>query len=104
MIELLKDRLPRNLSIFEYGCGLGTLWWSEYASLLHAVEHEKEWADQITAQAPDQVSILLREPGKSYVQSVGEKGRQYEVNIIDGGGRTARGRDDDKHLSEKERR
>src|SRR5690625_7096248 len=42
MIELLKDRLPRNLSIFEYGCGLGTLWWSEYASLLHAVEQDRK--------------------------------------------------------------
>lgn len=100
MIELLKDRLPRNLSIFEYGCGLGTLWWSEYASLLHAVEHEKEWADQITAQAPDQVSILLREPGKSYVQSVGEKGLKYDVIIIDGRERMACAKEAVKHLSE----
>src|SRR5690625_1065884 len=101
MIELLKDRLPRNLSIFDYDCGQGTLWWAEYPSRLHAVEQEEEWADQIAAKAPDHVSILVREPGNSYVKAVGEKGLKYDVIIIDGRERMACAEEAVKHLSEK---
>lgn len=84
MTELLKDRLPHELAVFEYGCGLGTLWWATYASVLHAVEHEQPWAKKISETVPDHVSILFRTDEKEYVASIEESGRLYDVIIIDG--------------------
>lgn len=89
MIELLKDRLPQNISVFEYGCGLGTLWWADYADTLHAVEHEQSWAQEISKKIPDHISILYRSTGTDYVNSIGENGIKYDVIIVDGRDRVA---------------
>lgn len=84
MIELLKERLPQDIRVFEYGCGLGTLWWAHYAGMLHAVEHEEKWAKEISQKVPKHVSILYRNSGTDYVDSIGENGIKYDVIIIDG--------------------
>ena len=100
MIELLNDRLPHNLSVFEYGCGLGTLWWADYAATLHAVEHEQGWAEEISGKVPEHVSILYRAAGISYVDSIGENGIKYDVIIIDGRDRVECAKKAVAHLSD----
>lgn len=89
MIELMKERLPQELMVFEYGCGLGTLWWARYAKTLHAVEHEEKWAKEISKKVPGHVSILSRNAGAEYVDSIEENRIIYDVIIIDGRDRVA---------------
>lgn len=43
MIHFLKTRVPYGLTIFEYGAGHSTLWWSTRAKRLITVEHDREW-------------------------------------------------------------
>lgn len=49
--------------VFEYGCGGSSLWWSRKASVVASVEHNSEWASSVSARAPDNLSVTLREKG-----------------------------------------
>lgn len=46
--------------VFEYGSGGSSLWWSSKASLVASVEHNPEWASNVSARAPDNLIVTLR--------------------------------------------
>jgi len=47
--------------VFEYGCGNSSLWWAAHAQSVISVEHHPEWAAKISAQAPSNATVLLKE-------------------------------------------
>lgn len=82
--ELLEERLQKHLSVFEYGSGLGTLWWAERVKSVYAVEHVKEWYDTISEKMPSNVHIMFRNLGKQYINAITENSDAYDIIIIDG--------------------
>ncbi|MGF1669602.1 MAG: FkbM family methyltransferase [Balneolaceae bacterium] len=83
-IEILKDRLPDDALVFEYGCGLGTHWWAKNAKRVISVEHEKAWIEKMSAGLPGNAEILYKESGKSYTDAITKTGKLFDVVIIDG--------------------
>ncbi|NDW02922.1 class I SAM-dependent methyltransferase [Jiella pacifica] len=71
-----------NKSIFEYGAGNSTLFWSKRARVVTSVEHEKEWFEKISQNLPPHCSIRLAS-GADYVKSAEEQA-PYDVIVIDG--------------------
>lgn len=100
-IELLKDRLPGSVTVFEYGCGLGTLWWSGQAESVHAVEHIESWLNKISKKAPSNTDIVHRPLGKSYVHAISEFDTNYDVIIIDGRNRVNCAKESVQYLTER---
>lgn len=84
VIDLLNERLPDNCTVFEYGCGLGTRWWASKTKQVHAVEHIKKWADDVSKNMPDHVQVLHRSLGSEYEKSVSVSGIHYDIIVIDG--------------------
>lgn len=83
-IHLIETRLPEDATVFEYGSGLGTGWWAEHAAKVDAVEHNEKWVKQIKPKMPDHVQILFRELRQGYESAVSERGKPYDVIIVDG--------------------
>jgi hypothetical protein len=83
-IEFLKERLPENVTVFEYGCGYGTLWWAARAKKLIAVEHDEKWLAAISRNSPPHVIIELRPLDSSYSGYITQTSALFDVIIIDG--------------------
>ncbi len=85
-IEFLKRRVKKEMSVFEYGCGGSTLWWSLMAKEVVAVEHDKEWYQKISAVKPPNVSLyqidLVRDG--EYSKKVGDYENKFDIIVIDG--------------------
>ena len=50
-IALLESRVQKKWRVLEFGCGMGTLWWSTRVAEHVAIEHHAGWADMIAAQS-----------------------------------------------------
>lgn len=84
-IHLLKDRVPRDADVFEYGAGNSTLWWAERSQRVVACEHDSGWAERSRQLAPSNVRIVHRDldDGTRYEECVLEHGK-FDVVVIDG--------------------
>ena len=80
-IEYLSSLDWSNQTVFEYGCGQSTLWWSVRAKSVTAVEHNADWHRQVSETAPENVTLLLKTD--DYVQAIDGRG-SFNVIIIDG--------------------
>lgn len=80
----LEPRLRTDFRVFEYGSGNSTRWYSQKVHSIDAVEHDHEWIKIIAPKLPDNVKLMERALGKSYVQAVGEIGEKFDVIVVDG--------------------
>jgi GT-D fold-like domain/Methyltransferase domain len=85
-IDFLEERARPEHSVFEFGCGNSTLWWSERTQSVTSVEHHPDWARKIAAAAPDNVEILEveLEPDGRYCRTPLRLDRKFDVLIVDG--------------------
>lgn len=87
MISLLEERVPAGLTVFEYGCGFGTLWWAKKAKRIVVVEHDKAWYDKMSPDFPPNVRAIHRplERGGEYCKTVSQiHNVHFNIIIIDG--------------------
>lgn len=86
-IRLLEERLPSEpFSVFEYGCGASTIWWSQRATSVTSVEHDREWYQKVSQSIPGNVSLshVPLDQSEDYVRAVLEGLVDYDVIVIDG--------------------
>jgi hypothetical protein len=85
-IDFLHGRAKRNLSVFEFGCGQSTLWWSERVLSVHACEHDSLWLDRVRSRVGDNVTLLQYplDYGGEYCRAAVNTGRRFNIVVIDG--------------------
>lgn len=59
-IDFLAERIRKEMTVFEYGSGNSTFWWSRRVSHLISCEHDKEWYAEFSARVPSGITYLLR--------------------------------------------
>lgn len=69
-------------SVFEYGAGSSTRFWSSRAKRIVSVEHNPEWTTKIRSWALPNVE-LIHAVGEAYVAAV-ERTAPHDVIVIDG--------------------
>jgi hypothetical protein len=57
MIDFLKDKDFSERRILEFGAGQSTLWWAERAREVVSIECNPDWVEEVTAQAPANVTV-----------------------------------------------
>ena len=62
-IEMLRKTCRPVMKVFEFGSGGSTLWWSERVASVIAVEHDPEWAAEVSARLPPNARVESRPPG-----------------------------------------
>lgn len=75
-------------SVFEYGSGNSTLFWSQRARSVVSVESNPTWHAKISAGAPQNCEIKLETDEGKYINAIGSEPERYDVVIVDGLART----------------
>lgn len=86
VISFLEQRLSQDLSLFEYGSGYSTLFYSSLINDVTAVEHHKEWFDIVKTMKPESVELIYQpiDDTEAYCNAAGRDNKQYDVIIVDG--------------------
>lgn len=84
--DFVKKHMPANMSVFEYGCGAGTLWWAAKVKDVIACEHNLEWYKKISAESP--VNVIIHHVdlvyGGEYSKVITKYQNKFDIVIIDG--------------------
>lgn len=87
VIEFLKQRLNKNMVLFEYGSGYSTLFFSKLVKKVVSVECNKDWYELISKEGLNENIISLYQEldydGK-YCTKINETDDKYQVVVIDG--------------------
>ena len=86
-VDLLEERVPLGVAVFEYGCGSSTLWWARRARRVVSVEHDEAWFKAMTPQFPDNVRPIFQQlvPDGDYCRTASKITRpKFDVLVIDG--------------------
>ena len=83
-LRFLQSRVQSDMSVFEYGSGHSTLWWSPRVATITSCEHSEDFFNEIKPQLPTNVDYLLRTEREPYVNAANESGKKYDVLFIDG--------------------
>lgn len=86
IISFLEKRLSRDHTLFEYGSGYSTLFYSRLVRTVTSVEYDKFWYDITKKKIPDNVKLIFSEIDYdgNYCRSIGLNQQQYDVVIVDG--------------------
>jgi hypothetical protein len=80
-LEYLRQLDWRDRSVFEYGSGNSTIFWSRIAKRLVSVESDVEWAQRVRPQLPQHCELLYHPQQKDYVGALSEP---FDVVVVDG--------------------
>lgn len=85
-ISFLNERINKNMSVFEYGSGNSTLWWSSRVKKVTACEHDLEWYNLIKPSVPPNVVYLFHEleTGGDYSKEISKYKNEFDIIVIDG--------------------
>jgi len=87
-LDFLAPRIRSWMSVFEYGTGNSTFWWSERVARLVSCEHDKEWyAELKTRITADNTTYLLRRykgGSTEYAEEITRYPDQFDIVVIDG--------------------
>lgn len=86
-IDFLKQFDFSNSSVFEWGSGFSTMWWSERCKDITTIEAGAEWAEYIRPQFSEKVTMLTPAfDQESEAATIDKNDRQYQVIIVDNNG------------------
>jgi tRNA A58 N-methylase Trm61 len=88
-INFLSPRLKPHMEVFEYGSGNSTLWYAERVAHVVTCEHNREWADIVRKNLPQNAVLAERPLGSAYVDEIGNYDRKFDIVAIDGRMRSA---------------
>lgn len=87
-IDFIKTRLTKQHTVFEFGSGNSTYFYSKYAGEVVSVEHDKEWYNKIDSSAakPDNSELIYCEliRGGDYCRMPLKLNKKFDIIIVDG--------------------
>ena len=85
-ISFIDSRLDKYMSIFEYGSGNSTLWYSKRVNSVYSVEHDKLWYKKVRVRIPSNTKIYYEALGNNdkYADLPNSLNMKFDIIIIDG--------------------
>ena len=96
-LRFLEGRLNSGLSVFEFGAGFSTLYFSNRVKTVESVEHDAKWYEKLSADVPSNVKLKFADQLDAYVNSI--EGR-FDLIMIDGAWRNQCAGKAVKHLTD----
>lgn len=90
-VNFLDERLHKNLTIFEYGCGFSTRFYAERVKHVTSVEHDQAWYEHIKLHMPANVTLKYHplNTGDTYSNSISAEDTSFDFIMVDGRQRVA---------------
>ena len=83
-IEFLKQFDFSAASVFEYGSGNSTIFWSSRAARVVSVEDEEEWVEQLRPRLPPNCTFLYEHDLRRYPDAIRTSPGPFDVIVVDG--------------------
>lgn len=85
-IDFINDRLSKELTVFEFGAGSSTLFFSLYVKHVTAVEHNIHWFNKLEGKKPLNVTLVFTDLCKKgeYAGTVNNSKIKYNLIFVDG--------------------
>jgi hypothetical protein len=89
-IDFLNQLDLSGKSVFEYGSGFSTLYWSKKATRVVSLEHDKFWYDKISPDIPQNVKYLLETDTERYASRIFDRFDEFDeqelfdIIVVDG--------------------
>jgi len=86
VIAFLKERLNKNINIFEYGSGYSTRFYAERVNTVTSLEYNQRWYDRIKNTLPSNVDLIYQKSDidGQYCRAIQQTNKKYELVIVDG--------------------
>lgn len=89
VVNFLKERLTKEMNLFEYGSGFSTQFYARKVSDVVSIEHDKMWFSIISEHLPRNCVIRYKtysskQRGGEYSKAILDDDIKYSVVIIDG--------------------
>jgi hypothetical protein len=85
-VEFLKERLNKELNIFEYGCGNSTLFFSERIKEIISVETDFEWYNKIKPKLKSNCSLIFYDEKSAdydYEETIKQFNKKFDIIVVD---------------------
>lgn len=82
-IDFIRTRLNSSQTIFEYGSGYSTLFFSPRVLSVTSCEHDKSWYGDMQKKIAANYSLIFAE-GEGYEKSIITTGKTYDIIFVDG--------------------
>jgi hypothetical protein len=87
-LRFVQHRLRKDARVFEWGCGMSTLWYVQRCAEVHGVEDNLRWYEYLRERVP--ANTVHYVAGQQYVHAIDEYPAEYfDVVVIDGSSRLA---------------
>ncbi len=85
-IAFVEPRLNKSMSVFEYGSGNSTAWFSERVGKIVSLEHDKAWFEKLNGKMPANARLVYKElqTNGEYAAYITETALNYDMIIVDG--------------------
>ena len=86
VVNLLKNKLTRDLVLFEYGSGYSTLFYAERVKEVVSVEYDEEWFNLMSVLLPSNARVVFKavDVAGDYCRVVSSTKMLYDLVIVDG--------------------
>jgi hypothetical protein len=86
IIDFFKERLTKDMILFEYGSGCSTLFFSSYVKKVISVEHDERWYNSLRNKLPENVELIYQklEYDSDYCRKIQSRDEKFDLIIIDG--------------------
>lgn len=83
-IEYLSQLDFSGKTVFEFGAGNSSLFWSRRAARVVSVEHDREWHERLRARLPASHELHLIEDPAAYAGALECHREKFDVIVVDG--------------------
>lgn len=86
VITFLKHKLTNQMSLFEFGSGFSTVFYSKLVKNVVSVEYNPEWYEMVKRKVSDNVELLhiLADTDGKYCRAIVDSKKQFDIVVIDG--------------------
>jgi precorrin-6B methylase 2 len=85
IISFLEQRLSKDLTLFEYGSGNSTLFFSNLVNSVVSVECNRKWYEYVVKTIPENVKLILCDPfdSETYSKIIQQQERKFDIIVVD---------------------
>jgi hypothetical protein len=83
-IEYIKQLDFSDKSVFEYGAGNSTVFWSRIAARVVSVEHDEIWYQTVSRQVTAAATVIFEPDLECFVSTITRVPGRFDVIVIDG--------------------
>ena len=89
VISFFKQKLNRQIDMFEFGSGYSSMFFSKYVNTLTSLEYDNNWFNFIKSQLPENADLHLchLDKGLEYSRFLLTLNKKYNLILIDGADR-----------------